>query len=84
MICIYQVKEQFVHYWFSNRVREEQCVLLERLYLQMTLVVYIFTYIYIYIFVYISSHVDGKVEAYITCNIKLNNIKERFILINKN
>jgi hypothetical protein len=53
MMCIYQEKEQqFVHYRFSNRVREQQYILLESLYLQMPLdgiFKYIYTFIYLYV-----------------------------------
>jgi hypothetical protein len=53
MMCIYQEKEQqFVHYRFSNGVREQQYILLESLYLQMPLdgiFKYIYTFIYLYI-----------------------------------
>jgi hypothetical protein len=58
MICIYQEKEQqFVHYRFSNGVREQQYILLESLYLQMRLDG-IFKYIYIHLYIYmcIATH----------------------------
>ena len=54
-ICIYR---------FSNGVREEQYMMLESLYLQITLVS-IFTSIDIYIYIYISTYVDGKRLNYI-------------------
>ena len=68
-ICIYR---------FSNGVREEQYMMLESLYSQITLVS-IFTSIYIYIHIYIYTSRWLKVEVHITYDIKLKNIIERFI-----
>ena len=70
-ICIYR---------FSNGVREEQYMMLESLYLQITLV-NIFTSIYIYLYLYIYIYLCRwqKVEVHITYDIKLKNIIERFI-----
>lgn len=61
-ICIYQKRKRktICIYRFSNGVREEQYMMLESLYLQITLVsIFTSIYIYLYIDTYISTYIDG-------------------------